>query len=138
MSARPPTTLAQSPLEIVAVPLLIVALAVGGTVWASGVVIGSILGSTLPGSVGEGITAMARSFPDVGSAWEPAIPSWAVWVAAVAVLALIGPLVRKLFRSSRLADQGAEWATASDLRRAGLLVADPTLPNSIPETPADS
>lgn len=138
MSVRPPTQLGQSPLEIVAMALLVVALAVGGTVWASGVVIGSMLGSTLPGSVGEGIAAMARSFPDIGAAWEPPIPSWSVWVVAVTVLALIGPLVWKLFRSSRLADQGAEWANASDLSRAGLLVADATLPNSIPETPVDS
>ena len=107
MSARTPTQLGRSPLEMVAVPVLIVVLAVGGTVWASGVVIGSILGSTLSGSVGEGIVAMARSFPDIGSAWEPAIPSWAVWAVAVAALALICPLAWKLFHSSRLTDQRA-------------------------------
>lgn len=138
MSARPPTRLGQSPLEIVAVPLLIGALAVGGTLWGTGVIIGSIFGSSLSGSVGDGIAAMARSFPDIGSAWDPAIPSWSVWAVAVAVLALGAPLVWKLFRSSRLTDEGAQWATASDLNRAGLLVADMTLPNSLPETPADS
>lgn len=138
MSARPPAQLGQSPLEIVGVPLVISALAVGGILWGAGVVAGSILGSSLPGSVGEGIAAMARSFPDIGAAWEPPIPSWPLWVVTVAVLALIGPLVWKLFRSSRLADQGAQWATASDLRRAGLLIADMTVPNSIPETAPDS
>lgn len=138
MSARPPAQLGQSPLEIVAVPLVISALAVGGILWGAGVVIGSILGSSLPGEVGEGIAAMARSFPDVGAAWEPPISSWPLWVVTVAVLALIGPLVWKLFRSSRLTDQGAQWATPSDLRRAGLVVADLTLPDSIPETPDDA
>ena len=54
--------------------------------------VGSILGATLPGSAGEGVAAMVGAFPDVGAAWEPAIPSVLVWAITFLVIALLAPL----------------------------------------------
>jgi len=123
----------RSPLEIVAIPLILGALVGVGVLWGVGVVIGSLTGSTLPGSVGEGIVAMAGSFPDIGAAWEPPISSILVLVAALGVVGLLTPLIWKLASSSTLHDEGAQWATVSNLRRARLLVSEATPPHSIPE-----
>ena len=109
-----------------------------GVLWAAGVVVGSILGSALPGTGGEGIAAMLHSFPDVGAAWEPPIPSGMVWAAAVLLVTAFTPLVWKLVRAGRLADEGAQWATSVDLRRAGLLLADRSLPHAEAEEPSDA
>ena len=139
MADKPPggSHLAQSPLEIVAVPLAVAAIAGVGLLWGTGVVIGSILGSSLPGTPGEGIIAMLGSFPDMGAAWEPAIPSLLIWAVTVVVTALVAPLLWKLARVARLRDQGAQWATTAELRRAGLLVADRSLAHAVPE-PAEA
>ena len=94
-----------------------------GLVWGSGVLAGSILGSTLPAG-GDGVAAMIRTFPSVGTAWTPTIPSGLVWGGSVALaVALIPPgrAVAGLFRTTR---RGAEWADTADLRQASLLVAD--------------
>ena len=129
--------LAQSPLEIVTIPLAAAAAARVGLLWGTGIVIGSILGSTLPGSPGEGIITMLGSFPDIGAVWEPPIPSPVIWAVTVVVAALAGPLIWKLARVGRLRDQGAQWATTGELRRAGLLVADRPLTHAVPE-PAEA
>lgn len=134
MSPNPTTTpLGRSPLEIVAVPLLLGPVIGIGMLWGAGVVIGSLLGSTLPGSAGAGIAMMLASFPDIGAAWEPPIPSPFVWTTAVTVVGLLAPLGWKLMTIGNLHDQGAQWATTTDLRRAQLLVSDGTSPHSIPE-----
>jgi hypothetical protein len=109
-----------------------------GLLWATGVVIGSIVGSTLPGTGGEGVAAMLRSFPDVGQAWDPPIRSGVIWTAALLVVASFGPLVVRLVRAGRLADEGAQWASTMDLRRAGLLVPDHTLAHAEEEEPSDA
>ncbi|GBE23213.1 hypothetical protein BMS3Bbin01_02597 [bacterium BMS3Bbin01] len=135
MTGRSPSNpLGRSPLEIVAIPLLLSALVGVGVLWGAGVVIGSLAGSTLPGTVGEGIVAMVGSFPDIGAAWEPPIPSIIIWATALSVAGLLAPLVWKMARSGTLHDQGAQWATISNLRRARLLVTETTPPHSIPET----
>jgi len=134
MPGRSPTGhLGPSPLEIVAIPLLIGG--VGGIVllWGTGVVVGSILGSTLPGPPGESAFAMLGSFPDIGAAWEPAIPSVLIWAGALIVTSLLFPLIRRIVRMGRLRDEGAKWATSHDLRRAGLLIADRSLTLAVPE-----
>lgn len=127
--------LAQSPLEIVAIPLLVGGVAAVGLLWGTGVVIGSILGSSLPGSPGESVIAMLGSFPDVGAVWEPGIPSLLVWVVTTVVIGLAAPLIWKLTQVGRLTEEGAQWATSRDLHRAGLLVADRSLPHAVLETP---
>ena len=124
----------RSPLEIVTIPLILSALVGVGVLWGAGVVIGSLAGSTLPGTVGEGIVAMVGSFPDIGAAWEPPIPSIFIWATALSVAGLLAPLVWKVARSGTLHDEGAQWATISDLRRARLLVTETTPQYSIPET----
>ena len=136
MPGRPPTGhLGQSPLEIVAIPLVIAGVGGVGLLWGTGVVVGSILGSSLPGGPGESVFAMLGSFPDIGAAWEPAIPSIFIWAAAIVVTALIAPLIRKLMRMGRLREEGAQWASTHDLRRAGLLIADRSLNHAVPERP---
>ena len=135
MPSRPPTShLGQSPLEIVAIPLLIVGVGGVGLLWGTGVVVGSILGSSLPGGPGESVFAMLGSFPDIGAAWEPTIPSVLIWVAALIVTGLLVPLIRRLVMMGKLRDEGAQWATAHDLRRAGLLIADRSLTHAVPES----
>jgi len=126
--------LAQSPLEIVAIPLVVGGVAGVGLLWGTGVVIGSIIGSSLPGTPGESVVAMLGSFPDVGAAWEPAIPSLLIWAVTIVVLALLAPLIWKLTRVGRLREEGAQWATSHDLRRAGLLIADRLLDHAVPES----
>lgn len=136
MPGRPPAGhLGQSPLEIVAIPLLIGGVGGVGLLWGTGVVVGSILGSRLPGSPGESVFVMLGSFPDVGAAWEPSIPSILIWAAAIVVIVLIAPVIRTLLRVGGLRDEGAQWATSHDLRRAGLLIADRSLAHAVPERP---
>lgn len=136
MPGRPPTGhLGLSPLEIVAIPLLIGGVGGVGLLWGTGVVVGSILGSTLPGPPGESVSAMLGSFPDLGAAWEPAIPSALIWAGTLIVTGLLVPLIRKLMNLGRLRDEGAMWATSHDLRRAGLLIADRSLTHAVPEPP---
>ena len=126
--------LAQSPLEIVAIPLVVGGITGVGLLWGTGVVIGSLLGSSLPGSPGESVFAMLGSFPDIGAAWEPDIPSLLVWAVALAVIALLAPLIWKLAQVGRLAEEGAQWATSHELRRAGLLIADRSVAHAMPES----
>ena len=127
--------LAQSPLEIVAIPIVVGGVAGVGILWGTGVVIGSILGSCLPGSPGESVLVMLGSLPDVGAAWEPGIPSLLVWVVTTVVIGLAAPLIWKLAQVGRLTEEGERWATSHDLHRAGLLVADRSLPHAVPERP---
>lgn len=139
MTARPyGGALGQSPLEVAGVALALVLFVGAGVLWAVGVVVGSILGSTLPGTGGEGVAAILRSFPDVGAAWDPAIPSPLVWATSALLLAAFTPLVWRLVRAGRLADEGAQWATSMDLRRAGLLLSDRSLPHAEAEGPSDA
>jgi len=130
--------LGRSPLETAGVALALVCLAGVAVLWGSGILVGSILGSSLPGTGGEGVAALLRSFPDVGGAWEPSISSWLVWAVAVVLVAGFAPLVWKLFKLGRLAEEGAQWATTIDLRRAGLLVSDQHLPHAEAEEPSDA
>ena len=129
--------LGRSPLEVVGTACLLVAAAGTGLLWGVGVVVGSILGSTLTGAGGDGLAAMLRSFPHVGEAWRPAIPSGLVWGGAVGLLAMFAPLAWRLARSGELADEGSQWASRSHLRRAGLLVADHPLAHAEAEEVAD-
>lgn len=129
--------LGRSPLEVVGTACLLVAGIGTGLLWGVGVVVGSVLGSTLAGAGGDGLAAVLRSFPDIGKAWRPAIPSGLVWGAAVGLLAMFAPLVWRLFHSADLADEGSQWATRTHLRRAGLLVADHPLANAEAEGVAD-
>ena len=138
MTGRYPTGgFASSPLEIVALAVALVGLLGVGLLWGAGVVIGSVLGATLPGSFGEGMAAVVRSFPDVGSAWSPPIPSPLVWSLAFGFVVGVAPLAWRLIRLGRLEEEGAWWARPADLRRAGLLLSDRSLPQSLPEEPAD-
>jgi hypothetical protein len=138
MTGRHPTGgIASSPLEIVAFAVALVGLVGVGVLWGAGVVLGSILGATLPGSVGEGMAALVRSFPDIGSAWSPPIPSPLVWSLALGFVVGLGPLAWRLIRMGRLEEEGAWWATPADLRRAGLLLSDRSLHHALPEEPAD-
>lgn len=104
-----------------------------GLLWGCGILIGSILGSTLPGTGGEGIAAIVRSFPDVGRAWNPEIPSGPIWAMAGAVAVVFAPLVWKLIQVGHLAAGGARWATRTDLQQAGLLVSDRVPDHAVPE-----
>jgi hypothetical protein len=127
--------LAHSRLEIVAIPVVIGGVAGIGLLWGTGIVIGSILGSSLPGTPADSVFAMLGSFPDVGAAWEPAIPSLLIWAVAFIVIALLAPVIWKVARVGRLREEGAQWATSHDLRSAGLLVADRSLAYAVPERP---
>lgn len=126
--------LAQSPLEIVAIPLVVGGLLGVGLLWGTGVVFGSILGSTLPGPAGESVITMLGAYPDVGAAWEPAIPSLPIWAVAIGIIGMLAPLIWKLLWAGGLREEGAQWATSQQLRRAGLLVADRSLPHAVPES----
>jgi hypothetical protein len=130
--------LGRSPFEVAGIAVLVAVMAGVGVLWGVGVVIGSILGSALAGSGGEGVAAMLRSFPDVGRAWEPPISSALVWGATLLLVAAFTPLVWRLARAGRLAEEGAQWATAAHLQRAGLLVKDEPLPHARVEEPADA
>lgn len=128
---------ASSPLEVVAFVVALICLVGVGLLWGAGVVIGSIFGATLPGSFGEGMATLVRSFPDVGSAWSPPIPSPLVWSLAFGCVVGFAPLTWWLIRMGRPQEKGAWWATSADLRRAGLLLSDRPLPHALPEEPAD-
>ena len=94
MHGRPTAgLLARSPLEIVAIPLVVGVVVGVGLLWGTGVVIGSILGSSLPGTPTDSVLAMLRSFPDIGAPWQLVIPSFLIWAAACVVIALLGPLI---------------------------------------------
>ncbi len=134
MPGRPPTShLGLSPLEIVAIPLLIGGVGGVGLLWGTGIVVGSILGSSLPGPLGESVFTMLGSFPDIGTVWQPAIPSVLIWAGTLIVTSLVAPLIRRLMSMGTLRDEGAQWASAHDLRRAGLLIADRSLTHAVPE-----
>jgi hypothetical protein len=105
-----------------------------GLVWGVGMLVASILGSTLPGGA-EGVAAIVQSFPDIGAAWEPAIPSGLIWATILVVSAVFAPLVWRMIRPGGLSDEGSQWATSADLRRAGLLMVDATLPHAAAEEP---
>jgi hypothetical protein len=128
----------QSPFEIVGFALVLTAVVGVGVLWSVGLVVGSILGATLPGSASEGVAAILRSFPDVGRAWEPPVSSGLVWAVAALAISGFGPLVWKLSQIGRLSEQGSQWATTADLRRAGLLVEDRPLPHAKAEEPTDA
>lgn len=110
--------------EAALVPVLLAAAITFGMLWTAGVLVGSFLGATLPGSVGVGFGSMVRAFPSVGDAWSPVIPSVAVWWAAIGLVAILLPLVWRLVRAMRLDERGANWASPAELRKAGLLLAD--------------
>lgn len=128
----------RSPLEIAAIVLALAAMTGVGVLWGAGIMIGSLLGATLPGSASEGIAAILHSFPDVGQAWEPPVSSRLVWAVAVGVAAAFGPLVLKMLRTGRLSEEGTQWATKTDLRRAGLIVSDGLVPHAQTEEPHDA
>lgn len=128
----------RSPLETAAMVVAGVLLAGGGLLWAVGIVVGSILGSTFPGTGSEGLVAMFHAFPDIGDAWFPPIPSPIVWAVALAVLAAFAPLLWRLIQAGNLADEGARWATNAELRSAGILIPDQTLPHAGEEETSDA
>lgn len=134
MHGRPTAgLLARSPLEIVAIPLVVGGVGGVGLLWGTGIVIGLILGSSLPGAPTESVLAMLRSFPAIGAAWEPTIPSPLIWATAIVMITLLTPLIWKITQVGKLREEGAQWATTHDLRRAGLLVSDRTLAHAVPE-----
>ncbi|MGH8944636.1 MAG: hypothetical protein ACRDVL_00610 [Acidimicrobiia bacterium] len=135
MVPRSAATSGASPLEMVLGGMLFAAIAGVGVLWAVGVVVGSLFGATLPGSAGEGMAAMLASFPDLGRAWQPPIPSLIVWLGVALVITVFAPLGLRLARIGRLEDEGARWATPGDLRRSGLLVPDGVAASSVPEAP---
>lgn len=125
---------AQSPLEIIAIPVVLGGLIAVGVLWGIGVVIGSILGSNLPGTtVGDSVLTMLAAFPDIGDAWEPAIPSVLVWASAIAVTGMVAPFIWRMLHAGRLREDGAQWATRHQLRRAGLLVSNRSVPHAVAE-----
>lgn len=124
------------PLEIAVAWVAGTAIGVIGVVWGSGLLIGSILGSTLPAGT-AGIQAILQHFPRLGDAWAPTIPTAAVIGASVAVAALFAPLLYRLMKRLRLNERGASWATTSDLRRSRLLIADRPIPSSVIESGVD-
>jgi hypothetical protein len=130
MNPTPPTTV--GPVEKLLAATLIGASSLAGLVWGSGVVIGSILGASLPASV-DGVVAMGRSWPAIGDAWTPAIPSWLVFAGAAAAFTALVPGGWWLYRAIRNDDRGAHWADHHRLRRSGLLVADRPLGNATEE-----
>jgi hypothetical protein len=124
-----------SPLEAVLLGLLLVALSGVGLLWAAGVLVGAILDAVLPGDVGAGVASVVQSFPKVGRAWQPPIPSFVVWVTAATIGGALGPLAWKVLRAGRLRAGGARWATVADLRQAGLLIRDQSQPHAVQEQP---
>jgi hypothetical protein len=124
----------RSPLETVGVAVAVGAMVGVGLLWAVGLLLASILGSTLPGGA-EGVAAIVQSFPDIGAAWEPAVPSGLIWATALVVLAVFAPLVWRVVRPRGLSDEGSQWATTADLRRAGLLMVDAPIPHAAAEEP---
>jgi hypothetical protein len=96
--------------------------------------VASILGSTFPRG-GQGVAEIVQSFPDIGAAWEPAIPSGLIWVTASVVSAALAPFVWRAIRPRGLSDEGSRWATTTDLRRAGLLMVDAPLSHAAAEEP---
>ena len=122
-----------SPLEVVLLVLFLVAVIGIGLVWVAGVLVGAIYGAVLPGGFGDGVASLLDAFPAVGRAWQPQIPSVAVWVTATAIGGVFGPLAWKVLRAGRLKDGGARWATVADLRRAGLLIRDHSQPHAVQE-----
>jgi len=130
--------LGRSPLELAGIAVALAVVIGVGVLWGSGVVVGSLLGSTLPGTTEQGIAAVVRAFPDIGRAWTPPIPSGLIWAVSALVTVGFTPLVWRLIQAGRLTEQGAQWATTVDLRRAGLLVADEPLPHALPEEPSDA
>ena len=132
MTDRP---MGNSPLEAVLFGLFLVAMIGVGLVWVAGVLVGAIHGAVLPGDFGDGVASLLDAFPEVGRAWQPPIPSVAVWVTATAIGGVFGPLVRKVLRGGRLKEGGARWATVADLRRAGLLIRDQSQPLAVREEP---
>lgn len=128
----------RSPLELAGIAVALAVFIGVGVLWGSGVLVGSLLGSTLPGTTQQGIAAVVRAFPDVGRAWAPPIPSGFVWAVAALVTGGLTPLVWKLIQAGRLTEQGAQWATTIDLRQADLLVPDRPLAHAVPEEPSDA
>jgi len=120
----------RSPLEVVGIAVILTGIVGLGVLWGVGVVVASLMGSTLPGTAGEGVAALVRAFPDVGRAWEPSIPTGLVWGLAVVLVGAFAPLVWRVVRAGQLADEGAQWATKLDLKQAGLLVPDRPLPHA--------
>lgn len=129
--------LGRSPLEVVGTLCLLIAAVGTALLWGVGVVVGSILGSTLTGAGGDGLAAMLRSFPDIGQAWRPAIPSELVWGAVGGLLAMFAPVAWQFVKGTELSDEGSQWATRAHLRRAGLLVADRPLAHAEAEEVPD-
>lgn len=125
-----------SPLEVVLLVVFLVVVIGIGLVWVAGVLVGAIHGAVLPGDFGGGVASLLDAFPEVGRAWQPQIPSVAVWVTATAIGGVFGPLAWKVLRAGRLKDGGARWATVGDLRRAGLLIRDHSQPHAVQERPA--
>jgi hypothetical protein len=97
--------------------------------------VGAIYGSVLPGEFGDGVASLLDAFPEEGRAWQPHIPSLAVWATATAIGGVFGPLALKVLRAGMLNDGGARWATVADLRRAGLLIRDQSQPHAVQEEP---
>lgn len=127
MNPTPPA--AVGTIEKLVVLALVGASSVVGVVWGSGVVIGSIVGASLPAGF-DGVVAMGRNWPTIGGAWSPAIPSWLVFAGAAAALTALLPGGWWLYRAIRQDGQGAHWADHRGLRRSGLLVADRPLANA--------
>jgi len=105
--------------------------------WGAGILIGSILGSALPGGFSDGIAAMLAEFPRVGAAWQPPISSGLIWFTTLRIAALFVPLAWKVFRYSPASSDGARWATLRDLQRAGLLVSDRIPTHAVAEATPD-
>lgn len=132
MTDRP---VGNSPLEAVVLVLFLVAFIGIGLVWLAGVLVGAIFGAVLPGDVAGGVATVVAAFPEVGRAWQPPIPSIAVWISAAGIGGALGPLAWKVLRVGKLKDEGARWATVADLRRAGLLIRDHPQPHASQEKP---
>lgn len=129
---NPPPATAVGPIEKLLAVVLIGASSLAGLVWASGAVIGSILGASLPAGF-EGVVAIGHSWPTIGDAWSPAIPSWLIFAGAATALTAVVPGGWWLYRAIRNDDRGAHWADRHRLRRSGLLVADRPLGNATEE-----
>ena len=124
-----------SPLEVVLLGLFLVAVIGVSVVWVAGVLVGAIYAAVLPGDFGDGVASLLDAFPEVGRAWQPQIPSVAVWVTATAIGGVFGPLAWKVLRPGRLKEGGARWATTADLRRAGLLIRNHSQAHAVQEKP---
>lgn len=130
MNPSPPTTV--GPIEKLLAAALIGVSSLAGLVWGSGVVIGSILGASLPAGF-DGLITIGRSWPTIGDAWSPSIPSWLVFGGAATALAALVPGGWWLYRAIRNNDRGAHWADHHRLSRSGLLVPDRPLANATEE-----